>query len=71
MSKLVIQCFENVYAVCEQEDKTMVQIPRYKLPLEAKEGDCILYINGFYQIDYGIPQKKKKSIRELMNSLFV
>ncbi len=70
MTRLIIHHFENVYAFCEQEDKSLIQIPRYKLPLESKEGDSILFIDGFYKKDDGISDKKKKSIKKLMNSLF-
>lgn len=70
MSRLIIHHFENVYAICEREDKSTIQIPRYKLPLETKEGDTVLYIDGFYKKDNGQFEKKKISLKSIMNSLF-
>lgn len=69
MSRVMIDRFEEKYAVCEREDKTILNIPRYKLPLEAKEGDCLEMIDGFYKINQEITAEKKKNLRTWMNGL--
>jgi tetrahydromethanopterin S-methyltransferase subunit B len=43
--KVIIDRFEGPYAVCEREDKTMMDIKRIKLPIGAKEG-YVLDIHG-------------------------
>jgi hypothetical protein len=35
--KVTIDRFEGEYAVCEKADRTMINIPREKLPAGAKE----------------------------------
>lgn len=43
--KVIIDRFEDSIAVCEKPDRTMLNIPREKLPNGAKEGD-VLDIEG-------------------------
>ncbi len=72
MTKLIIDRFEGSYAVCEQEDKSIVKIPKYKLPFDCKEGEClILDGDGMYQKDTDTTKNSEKRIRDKMNRLFV
>ena len=48
--KYVINRFEGTYAICEDTDKKIVEIPKYRLPLEAKEGTCVAEEDGFYKV---------------------
>lgn len=43
--KVTIYRFEGDFAVCEKTDRTMFNIRRDKIPVEAREGD-ILVIEG-------------------------
>lgn len=71
MKKLIIDRFEEKFAVCEQEDKTMIKIPRYKLPLGCKEGEClVLDRDGMYQSDLEGTKKREKQIIDKINRLF-
>ena len=71
MNKLIIDHYEGSYAVCAQEDKTTINIPKYKIPLGCKEGDClILNSDLMYQKDTGITIKKKVRISDFLNRLF-
>lgn len=54
---LVVDRFEENIAVCEKEDKTIVKIPKYKLPLQTKEGDFITLMRKAFM---SLPQKKRK-----------
>jgi hypothetical protein len=63
---LVIDRFEGDFAVCEKDDKTMVDIERVKLPLTAKEGDVIV-INGDKITLDSIETKKRKLKIDKMN----
>ena len=40
--KVIIDRFEDFYAVCEKENKGMVNIERDKLPSDVKKGDVLL-----------------------------
>lgn len=71
MNKLIIDRFEGSYAVCEWNDKSLVTIPKYKLPLNCKEGDfLILDSQGMYQKDTETTQVSESRIKEKMNRLF-
>ncbi|MCM1159619.1 MAG: DUF3006 domain-containing protein [Roseburia sp.] len=68
---LVVDRFEENIAVCEKEDKTFVKIPKYKLPLQIKEGDFItLDEKGVYVIATEKTEEKKQEIHERFHKLF-
>lgn len=71
MKKLIIDRFEGNYAVCESEDRSAVMVPKYKLPLECREGDClILDADGMYQKDVLEAKAREKRIHDKMGRLF-
>ena len=63
--QVIIDRFEEGFAVVEIEPGKMVNMPRELLPAEAKEGDVI---NIF--VDQEETTRRKKNINNLMNSLF-
>ncbi|MGB4659544.1 MAG: DUF3006 domain-containing protein [Mobilitalea sp.] len=70
MQKLIIDRFEGSYAICEKDDKSMISIPKYKLPLDCKEGEClVLDSEGMYQKDTEATPNREKRIFEKMNRL--
>ena len=71
MNNFIIDRFEGSYAVCEMIDKSIMRIPKYKLPLDCKEGDCLfLDADGMYCKDSETMLTKEKRIRDKMNRLF-
>lgn len=71
MKKLIIDRFEDKYAICESEDKTIVKVPKYKLPLNCKEGECLIQNSeGMYQKDSETTNIREKRILEKMSRLF-
>lgn len=70
MKKLIIDRFEGDYAVCEQADKSMVNIHKTNLPSEAKEGDIILQASdGSIKISHSQTQSRKDHIQKKMKDL--
>lgn len=70
MNRFVIDRFEGKYAVCEQtEDKAIINIPRYKVPIDAKEGDFLALENGFYVLSKEDTQSQKSKMKKLMQEL--
>jgi hypothetical protein len=63
--KYTIDRFEGEYAVVELEDKTMIDIPKCALPVEANEGDIISV-----EIDKDETEKRKQYINKLMNDIW-
>ncbi|MDF2943886.1 MAG: hypothetical protein K0S01_2744 [Herbinix sp.] len=71
MKRLIIDRFEGIYAVCEQSDRTMVDIEKGLIPEEAHEGSCILiYEDGKIEIDSDETLNRKERIKKLMDDLF-
>lgn len=68
--KYVIDRFEGKVAVCEDEVKKIIEIPKYRLPLEAKEGDYLIEKGGMFFVDDVETMRQQKKARELMNRLF-
>ncbi|KAB1439404.1 DUF3006 domain-containing protein [Candidatus Galacturonibacter soehngenii] len=66
--RLIIDRFEGKFAVCIQEDK-IINIPRYKLPIEAKDGDCLALENGFFVVKKEETEEKRRSVKKLMEDL--
>ena len=71
MKKYIIDRFEGLFAICENEEKKIINIKTELLPPETKEGDC-LYINeeGEYLIDYENTEESRRRIRSKLDSLF-
>lgn len=69
--KLIIDRFDGSYAVCEAEDKSISLIPKYKLPLDCKEGDCLIIdAVGMYHKDIEATKNREKIIKDKMNRLY-
>ncbi|MGF7145776.1 hypothetical protein HNQ56_004220 [Anaerotaenia torta] len=71
MQKFIIDRFEGSYAICETADKSFISIPKYKLPLESREGDCLVQdADGMFRRDAEARTAREIRIREKMNRLF-
>ncbi|MFA9378196.1 MAG: DUF3006 domain-containing protein [Lachnotalea sp.] len=66
--KLVIDRFEGKYAVCMQED-SIINIPRYKVPINAKDGDCLVMENGFFVVQKEVTEDKRYKVKKIMDDL--
>lgn len=67
---LIIDRFEGGFAVCEQEDATMVDVDVKLLPEGTKEGDVLRVENGVYTIDADATLERTNRIRQLMGELW-
>ena len=68
--KVIIDRFEGNFAVCEKEDRKMIDIERNKIPSSAKEGDVLDITNDQITIDFKETEKRKKEIEELTKDLW-
>jgi len=68
--KVIIDRFEGKVAVCEMEDRQMVDIEKSKTPSTAKEGDVLNITNNKITIDPDETNKRKKEIQELTKDLW-
>jgi len=68
--KVIIDRFEGDFAVCEKEDRQMLDIERDKIPTTAKEGDVLNITNDRITIDLEDTKRRKKEIEELTKDLW-
>lgn len=68
--KVTIDRFEGEFAVCEQEDRTMINIRKENIPKEAKEGDILVIEGESIYIDTAGTAERKKRINRLMDDLW-
>ena len=67
--KLVIDRFEENFAVCESETG-MDNVKCSDIPNDAAEGDTLVLSNGRYLIDREDTEKRRKEIEKLQDKLF-
>jgi len=67
---LIVDRFEGRFAVCEQEDGSMVDVDMKLLHKGTKEGDVLRVDNGVYTIDADATLERTKRIRQLMGELW-
>jgi pyruvate kinase len=68
--KVIVDRFEGDLAVCEKEDKSMVDIPKKELPKEVQPGDVVIIEDGKSRIEKGETQERKHRIEKLANDLW-
>ncbi len=68
--RVTIDRFEGEFAVCEREDRTMINIPRSRLPRRAREGDILIIEGDSIKLDSAGTTRKKEAIEKLMKDLW-
>ena len=67
--RCIIDRFEGELAVCECDDRTMFTLPRAQLPAAAREGDCLAFADGAWQVDAQRTQARRERIAALRAKL--
>lgn len=67
---MIIDRFEDEFAVAETEDGERVRIEKKLLPQETREGDCVTEENGKFIIDKEKTEQRRNKIIELQNNLW-
>ncbi len=68
--KVILDRFEGEYAVCEKEDRTMMDVLVKDLPAGVKEGDVLVIEEGSIIIESSETEKRKENINKLMDKLW-
>ncbi|NLC69287.1 MAG: DUF3006 domain-containing protein [Clostridiaceae bacterium] len=68
--RLIIDRFEGDFAVCENENRKMINIEKSKLPRRAKEGSVLIIKADKIELDHGETENRKARIRKMMDSLW-
>lgn len=66
----IIDRFEGSFAICENDDKRLMEIPVADLPKGAKEGSALEFINGVYVLNQAAEQLRRDRIKNLEDSLW-
>ena len=67
---VTIDRFEGIYAVCEKEDRTMIDIKRINIPKSAKEGDILNVEGNSITINKEEIERRRKEIEDLSKDLW-
>ena len=68
--KVIVDRIEGEYAICEQENRRMIDIPLKDIPFKVKEGD-VFEINGdTYKFEAEEAKKRKKNIEDMTKGLW-
>lgn len=68
--KVIIDRFEGSHAVCQKEDRAMIDISKDKIPSGAKEGYLLNIDNDVITIDIAETEKKRREIGKLTEYLW-
>ncbi|MBV4415997.1 DUF3006 domain-containing protein [Clostridium tyrobutyricum] len=68
--KVIIDRFEGPYAVCEKEDKSMMDIKRINIPRDAKEGSVLIIEQNGIFIDKEETEKRKNKTKNITKDLW-
>lgn len=69
--KVTIDRFEGHYAICEKENREMIDIKRSAIPVEAKEGDVLNIEDNIITVDLEKTSRRKAEIEELTKDLWI
>lgn len=70
MKRYIVDRIEGSFAVCEAEDKTMLNVPLADLPEGAAEGDCLVKDGEAWTQDPARKSARKARIDSLAARLF-
>lgn len=68
--RAVIDRFEGDFAICEKEDRSMLNVKRSKLPVNIKEGDVLIIDGDTIKIDSAETAKKRGITDKLVENLW-
>lgn len=68
--RYIIDRLEEGLAVCEDELKKIITIPRTMLPNEVKEGDILKEEKGIFTLEPESTKERRKTIRKKLEDLF-
>lgn len=68
--KYIVDRIEGMFAVCEDENCNMVNIPLTNLPKEIEERMVLYYSKEHYFIDEKEHQERSNRIKNKMNNLW-
>lgn len=68
--KYTLDRFEGAFALLEQEDRTMLQVPREDLPPHVREGSVLICESGKWTLSEAETKDAESRIRSKMDLLW-
>lgn len=68
--EVVIDRFEANFAVCEKDNREMINIEKSKIPSEAKEGNVLIISDDKITIDTQKTKQREEEIKRLAEDLW-
>lgn len=69
--EVVIDRFEGEFAVCEKNNREMINILKEKIPNEAKEGSVLIVSErGDIEFDIEKTKQREKDIKKLIEGIW-
>ena len=68
--RLIIDRFEGDFAVCEDENRKMLNIEKTRLPEGVKEGDVLIFQGDKLVIDHDETKRRRERIKKMMDALW-
>lgn len=70
MRLVIIDCFEEDYAVCQTDEGEILEIEKAKIPTDAKEGDVLVLEEDEISINKEETIRLRQQIKKLMEDLW-
>lgn len=67
---IIIDRFEEGFAICEKDGAEYIKVSRDLLPEDAKEGDVVITTENSYIIDRDATKKRIKTVEDKFFGLF-
>lgn len=68
---MIVDRIEGGIAVCEADDRTMIDVPLSELPEGTREGTVLRLENGRYAVDKAEEESRRSRIESKAKRLFV
>lgn len=66
----IVDRIEEDYAVCEMENRKMIDIKLTQINGNIKDGDVLVYFDGFYKVDKELTDKRKDEAKNLVEGMW-
>ena len=66
----IVDRIEEDYAVCEMENRKMIDIKLTQINGNIKDGDVLVYSDGFYKVDKELTDKRKDEAKNLVEGMW-
>lgn len=67
---LIVDRIEKEYVICEDSNKSMININFSQLKELPKEGDVLVLVNGAFIVDKELTKNRLKEVEDIMKGMW-